>query len=103
MLDLLKLDDAVRHEGGVSRRFFLAYAASLSAIPLVGRTAFAKQAKAKLHEDPFRLGVASGDPTSSGVVLWTRLTPKPLDADSGMEPANVTVSWEIAADEAMRK
>jgi len=29
--------------------------------------------------DPFMLGVASGDPTSSGVVIWTRLAPKPLD------------------------
>src|SRR5688572_19240650 len=28
---------------------------------------------------PFTLGVASGDPTPTGVVLWTRLAPKPLE------------------------
>jgi alkaline phosphatase D len=103
MLDLRKLDEAIRYEGGVSRRLFLAYAASLSAVPLLGRTAVAKQAKARLRDDPFRLGIASGDPTHNGVVLWTRLAPKPLDADSGMEPLDVKVSWEIAADDAMRK
>ena len=28
---------------------------------------------------PFTLGVASGEPVSSGVVLWTRLAPEPLN------------------------
>src|SRR5437879_5529079 len=27
---------------------------------------------------PFPLGVASGDPVPAGIVLWTRLAPKPL-------------------------
>ncbi|HYF72586.1 MAG TPA: PhoD-like phosphatase N-terminal domain-containing protein, partial [Nocardioides sp.] len=31
--------------------------------------------------DPFTLGVASGDPEPGGVVLWTRLAPRPLAAD----------------------
>lgn len=30
--------------------------------------------------DPFSAGVASGDPTPSSVVLWTRLTPNPDNA-----------------------
>ena len=29
--------------------------------------------------DPFTLGVASGDPTPDGIVLWTRLAPEPAD------------------------
>ncbi len=29
---------------------------------------------------PFAIGVASGDPTSDGFVLWTRLAPQPLTA-----------------------
>jgi alkaline phosphatase D len=103
LLDLSKLEEAVRYEGGISRRLFLAYAASLSAVPLLGRTAIAKPSIAALADDPFRLGIASGDPTSNGVVLWTRLAPKPLDPDSGMEPSNVKVAWEIAADDSMRK
>lgn len=53
--------------------------------------------------DPFALGIASGDPTPDGVVLWTRLAPRPLDADGGMPPAAVDVAWEIADDEAFTK
>ena len=32
---------------------------------------------------PFRLGVASGDPTPNGVSLWTRLAPEPLVEGGG--------------------
>ena len=31
---------------------------------------------------PFTLGVASGDPTPDGIVLWTRLAPEPADPAS---------------------
>jgi alkaline phosphatase D len=47
--------------------------------------------------DPFSLGVASGDPWPSGVVLWTRLAPEPLEG-GGMPTANVTVGWEVARE-----
>jgi alkaline phosphatase D len=47
---------------------------------------------------PFTLGVASGDPLHNGVVLWTRLAPKPLEG-GGMPDADVAVEWEIATDE----
>jgi alkaline phosphatase D len=40
--------------------------------------------------DPFRHGVASGDPLADGVVLWTRVTP---DEDGAVEFA-----WRIAGD-----
>lgn len=46
---------------------------------------------------PFSLGIASGDPTADGVVLWTRLAPEPLEG-GGMPMANVEVAWEVAAD-----
>src|SRR5262245_59469457 len=51
--------------------------------------------------DPFTLGVASGDPTSDGIVLWTRLAPRPLadDGYGGMPAGDVEVEWQIAADE----
>jgi alkaline phosphatase D len=102
MLDLTKLHDAVRYEGGISRRLFLTYAASLSAIPWLGRRAKGATSAAKFSDNPFGVGVASGDPTDSGVVLWTRLAPKPLEPGGGLEPENVEVAWEIAGDEAMR-
>lgn len=51
---------------------------------------------------PFTLGVASGDPTPEGVVLWTRLAPRPLEADGGMPNSRVAVRWWVAADERMQ-
>ncbi len=53
-----------------------------------------------LADYPFRLGVASGDPSSDGFVLWTRLAPIPLEG-GGMPSVNVQVDWKIAEDEAM--
>jgi alkaline phosphatase D len=102
MMDLSKLEEAVRHEGGLSRRLFLAYAASLSAVPLLGRKSMAATARPTFASDPFQLGVASGDPAANGAVIWTRLAPDPLAPDGGMDPHKVKVGWEIATDDAMR-
>ncbi len=52
--------------------------------------------------DPFSLGVASGDPTPSGVVLWTRLAPTPLDPVAPNAPS-VWVGWEVAEDQRFRR
>jgi alkaline phosphatase D len=52
---------------------------------------------------PFTLGVAAGQPSPDGFVIWTRLAPIPLASDGlgGMgEP--VPVTWEVALDEGMR-
>lgn len=53
----------------------------------------------------FTLGVASGDPTPDGVVLWTRLAPDPLALDGlgGMPGRAVNVWWEVAEDESFRR
>jgi alkaline phosphatase D len=103
VLDLSGLRAAVRAEGGVSRRLFLAYGAALSALPLLGARAEARTRRLVFASDPFSLGVASGDPTDSGVVLWTRLAPKPLDPDGGMPPEASEVAWEVATDDGMRE
>jgi alkaline phosphatase D len=52
---------------------------------------------------PFTLGVASGEPSPDGFVLWTRLAANPLapDGQGGMT-GPVAVTWEVASDEAMR-
>ena len=79
--------DAARMLGG---------AAALTALPCaraLGRPLF--------RAYPFSLGVASGDPSPDGVVLWTRLAPEPL-AGGGMPMAAVEVGWEVASDEGMR-
>ena len=44
---------------------------------------------------PFTLGVASGDPDATSVVLWTRLAPDPL-AGGGMPDADIDVLWEAS-------
>src|SRR5688500_2224005 len=103
MLDPKTLREAVRHEGGVSRRLFLAYAAALAGFPLLADRARAQQRSITFDSYPFFMGVASGDPDSTSVVLWTRLAPLPLQPDGGMPPEAVPVSWEVAEDERMSK
>jgi alkaline phosphatase D len=49
--------------------------------------------------EAFTLGVASGEPRADSVVLWTRLAPKPLQADGGMPARSVPVLWEVASDQ----
>jgi alkaline phosphatase D len=53
---------------------------------------------------PFTLGVASGQPFPDGFVLWTRLALEPLASDGhgGMSDP-ISVTWEIATDDQMRK
>ena len=55
-----------------------------------------------LPADPFRLGVASGDPLPDSVVLWTRLATDPM-APEPIPPVQVPVRWEIATDERFGK
>ncbi|GFE80221.1 alkaline phosphatase [Steroidobacter agaridevorans] len=57
----------------------------------------------KFLENPFSLGVASGDPTADGFVIWTRLAPRPLEPHGGMPTGAVELAWEVAEDDAFRK
>jgi alkaline phosphatase D len=87
----------------VDRRRFLRHtwsgvAASLSLALLPGRDIFATT---RFGDNPFTLGVASGDPTSAGIVLWTRLAPVPADPGSLGRRA-IPVGWRVAHDSAMR-
>lgn len=81
-----------------SRRRFLRAAAATSALAglrlVPGARAFAATGPL------FSLGVASGDPRATSVVLWTRLARDPLAPDGGMAPAPLAVDWEVANDEA---
>lgn len=49
----------------------------------------------EIPSDPFQLGVASGDPTPEGVILWTRLVPDPVGEET-LPSAEVPVAWEVA-------
>jgi alkaline phosphatase D len=54
-----------------------------------------------VRQNPFALGVASGDPLPTAVVLWTRLVQDPYSAAS-MGDADVEVRWEVARDRLFR-
>ena len=86
----------------VSRRSFLGGLALCGIAPARLPGAVAPRRDLRFRTSPFTLGVASGDPTAEGVVLWTRLAPEPLTG-GGMPPVDVEVSWLIAADDRLRK
>ncbi|NMO92604.1 alkaline phosphatase [Actinomycetospora sp. TBRC 11914] len=58
-----------------------------------------RAAASATRPDVFTLGVASGDPTPDGVVLWTRLARDPHGRNGGMTEAAVDVDWQVADDE----
>jgi alkaline phosphatase D len=101
MIDPHQIRSAVRYEGGVSRRLFLATSASLATLPWTMAAGWV-DARPKFQADPFSLGVASGDPDASSVVIWTRLAPEPLEGDGGMPAHAVEVRWEISEDDAFK-
>jgi alkaline phosphatase D len=74
---------------------FGAGAMTAMSIPLVTGQAFAQ---AVFTQYPFQLGVASGDPSADGFVIWTRLAPEPFEIGYGMPMAPVAVDWEVSTD-----
>jgi alkaline phosphatase D len=91
----------------VNRRAFLRLAGTGAAIITApGLIGCAGPATRNWPANPFSLGVAAGDPTSDGFVLWTRLAPEPLSLDpatpGGMSGGAVPVTYEIATDSGLR-
>ena len=90
-------------ERGVNRRHFLATSGSLAAAAVWSmRAEGAIRRNLSLGDNPFQLGVTSGDPSADGFVIWTRLAPKPLEG-GGMPAEAVEVDWQVAEDEQMTK
>ncbi|WP_414691456.1 alkaline phosphatase D family protein [Noviherbaspirillum sp.] len=79
------------------RRVFLGHSMRLLALAALS-SAFPGRTASRTSGYPFRLGVASGSPRSTSVVLWTRILPDPLDAQSA-GPQALAVQWELAEDE----
>lgn len=80
-----------------NRRLFIAGAAASGLAPALVR------AQSAWRDYPFSLGVASGDPSSDGFVIWTRIAPDPLAPDGGMPRAPIEVEWEVASDPNFRQ
>ena len=76
-----------------TRRTFIAGAAAtaLAAPAVISAQGFNRYA--------FSLGVAAGDPSPDGFVIWTRLAPEPLADHGGMAMTAWPVTWEVASDE----
>ena len=86
-----------------SRRQMLLSGASLAVLPWFGKDLSGfPLVRPSFASNPFTMGVASGDPSADGVVLWTRLAPDPLNG-GGMPLAIVEVQWQLAEDENFRK
>ncbi|MFD7403457.1 alkaline phosphatase D family protein [Streptomyces sp. NPDC059866] len=97
---------AARHIG---RRRFLTVTGAAAALafavnlPTAGVAGAAELDAARITDDPFTLGVASGDPLPDSVLLWTRLAPSPYESGSGLPAERVEVRWELALDEGFRR
>jgi alkaline phosphatase D len=88
---------------GVPRREFLQYIAMVSTVPYWQNSVYGRiNESPKFAAYPFSLGVASGDPETDGVVIWTRLSPDPLGG-GGLDPEPIRVEWEVSQDEAFSK
>ncbi|MET9547706.1 alkaline phosphatase D family protein [Streptomyces sp. NPDC006627] len=101
-----ELRAAARHVG---RRRFLTVTGAAAALafttdlPTEGVAAAAELDGRRIKDDPFTLGVASGDPLPSSVLLWTRLAPAPYQPGGGLPKERVTVHWELAHDARFRR
>lgn len=85
----------------ISRRAALTGTAACAGTALL--PALTRAAGTRLSGYPFTLGVASGDPSADGFVIWTRLAPHLLEPDGGMPPADAAVDWEVAETPDFRK
>ena len=86
----------------MDRRDFLSEVTRAAALCAVVPNVWRVTTRPRLVDDPFTLGVASGDPTATGGVLWTRLAPRPFEPDGGMGDRTVVV-WEVADDDSFKK
>jgi len=78
-------------------------AGSLALLPWLGQCVQgAARSNRSFQQDPFTLGVASGDPQPDGFVIWTRLAPEPLGG-GGMPNESFEVTWELSEDESFGK
>lgn len=85
------------------RREFVADLARVAALCAVVPNDWRVTSRPRFADDPFLLGVASGDPTPTGAVIWTRLAPRPIEPEGGMSGQRVVTTWELADDEGFRQ
>lgn len=99
----------------LTRRRFLSQATPIGLMPLLARCDGTELAATDACEvagaEPFRHGVASGDPLSDGFILWTRVTPPEelslaaavgaCGEEESAAERMIEVEWRVATDPAM--
>ena len=85
----------------LSRRDLHRMALAAALAPWAAACAFAQGTPVRWQVNPFSLGVASGQPQPTSVVLWTRLLIH--EADAAQRAQGVPVVCELFADEALRQ
>ena len=80
----------------MNRRRFLAAGGTGAAAAALPVSAFAADGNGESHSY-FQHGVASGDPLSDGIILWTRVTPAQR-TDSAID-----VEWALATDPSIKR
>lgn len=85
----------------MSRRDWHRMALVVALAPWTAAGVLAQTAPPRWQVNPFSLGVASGQPQPSSVVLWTRMHIDP--ADAAREASGTPVLCELFADEALRQ
>jgi len=85
----------------LTRRDFVRIGSAAAGIVALGGLPGCIGRSIRFSRDPFTLGVASGDPSPDGVVLWGRLDADAVrNAGAMLEP--IDVQWEIATDDSFR-
>jgi alkaline phosphatase D len=87
--------------GAVSTSAFIQRRQLLQSLAVAGAGLYLPRSawsQARVGDNPFTLGVASGSPTHDSVVLWTRLVLHNEDA-LRLQQGPVIVRWEVAHDD----
>ena len=104
MLDLSRIGEAVRSEGGISRRLFLAYGAALAAIALPGGAGIGGGPQGHLRErSVLRSASHRAIPTRRASCSGRGSLPSRSIPTAACSRRWSPVAWEVAEDEAMKK
>lgn len=81
----------------ISRRSLLLSAGFLGGLWLSPPQSSSTVAQTQSIDNPFNLGVASGEPDPNSVVIWTKLNPQSLPLRGKI--ANLPIQWRVTTDE----
>jgi len=93
----------LRPAAAIARRRFLSLTGAATAVAFATNLPGTARGSGALAGDPFTLGVASGEPLPTAVVIWTRVAPRPYEPLGGAPYRALSVDWQVATDEQFRQ